>query len=230
MRSSRYCLPSFILSLNGPAAEDTGEVFGAALEWSGSFESAFEVDPANRLRALVGVNPLGEAYHLAAGVTFKTPAVLWTHSATGQGQVSPQFPPLGAPLRHPRRRQAPPGAAEQLGGHRHEFRTKTSSSPSSSAQAIGADTFLLDDGWFGNAHPRNHDNAGLGDWQVNTNKLPHGLAHLADETKKRGLNFGIWIEPEMVNPASDLYEQHPDWAMQQPHRPPDLSRNQPTWT
>ena len=78
----------------------------------------------------------------------------------------------------------------------------------------GRTLFFLDDGWFGNAHPRNRDNAGLGDWQANTNKLPHGLSFLAGETKKRGFNFGIWIEPEMVNPSSDLYGKHPEWAMQ----------------
>jgi len=94
------------------------------------------------------------------------------------------------------------------------------------ARALGAETFLLDDGWFGNQHPRNNDQAGLGDWQVNTNKLPHGLSYLADEAKKRGVNFGIWIEPEMVNPASDLFEAHPDWAIGQRHREVILGRNQ----
>ena len=86
--------------------------------------------------------------------------------------------------------------------------------------------FLLDDGWFGNKYPRNDDHAGLGDWQVNTNKLPHGLSYLAAEANKRGLRFGIWLEPEMVNPKSELYEQHPDWVIGQPHREPELSRNQ----
>ena len=94
------------------------------------------------------------------------------------------------------------------------------------AKELGAETFLLDDGWFGNGHPRNDDHAGLGDWQVNTNKLPHGLSYLSAEAKKRGVNFGIWIEPEMVNPNSDLFEQHPEWAIGQPHRQVVLGRNQ----
>ena len=95
------------------------------------------------------------------------------------------------------------------------------------ARQIGADTFLLDDGWFGNAHPRNQDNAGLGDWQVNTNKLPRGISYLASErANKRGINFGIWIEPEMVNPQSDLFALHPNWAIQQPHRDFIYGRNQ----
>jgi alpha-galactosidase len=94
------------------------------------------------------------------------------------------------------------------------------------AKELGMELFLLDDGWFGNNHPRNNDRAGLGDWQVNKKKLPHGLSYLADEAKKRGLRFGIWTEPEMVNPASDLYERHPEWAIRQPYREPQTSRNQ----
>src|SRR6185436_18495170 len=94
------------------------------------------------------------------------------------------------------------------------------------AKEIGADTFLLDDGWFGNKHPRDDDKTGLGDWQVNTKKLPQGLSYLASEATKRGVNFGIWIEPEMINPRSDLFEIHPDWAIRQPNRELDLSRNQ----
>ena len=103
---------------------------------------------------------------------------------------------------------------------RRSFRSSTA------REEIGAELFLLDDGWFGNKHPRDNDNAGLGDWQVDVRKLPHGLSYLADAAHKRGIQFGIWMEPEMVNPASELFEKDPEWAMQQPHREPDLSRNQ----
>ena len=91
---------------------------------------------------------------------------------------------------------------------------------------MGFELFLLDDGWFGTKYPRNSDNAGLGDWQVNKDKLPHGLGFLVEEAAKNGIKFGIWLEPEMVNPASELYEKHPDWVITQPNRPLDLSRNQ----
>lgn len=94
------------------------------------------------------------------------------------------------------------------------------------AKELGADTFLLDDGWFGNKHPRDTDHAGLGDWQVNAKKLPNGISHLVSEAEKRGLKFGLWMEPEMVNPQSELYEQHPEWAMGQLHRAPEFFRNQ----
>ena len=226
VRATRYCLPSFILSLGGPAKEEAGEVIGGSLEWSGSFELAFEVDPKGHLRTLAGINPLGERYHLPRGETFTTPAMLWTCSAQGKGQVSRNFHRWA--LRYGIRDGGKPRPVlmNNWEATDMQFDEPLIVSLFDGAKAIGADSFLLDDGWFGNAHPRNQDNAGLGDWQVNTNKLPHGLAYLAAETRKRGVNFGIWIEPEMVNPASDLYERHPEWALRQPYRPPDLSRNQ----
>ncbi len=226
VRATRYCLPSFILSLDGPAAEETGQAVGGSLEWSGSFEIAFEQDPKNHLRALCGINPLGEQYHLKRGEVFTTPAMLWTWSASGKGQVSRNFHRWA--LRYGIRDGGKPRPVllnnwEATGMN---FDENLIVSLFDGAKEIGADTFLLDDGWFGNAHPRNRDNAGLGDWQANTNKLPHGLSHLAEAASQRGVNFGIWIEPEMVNPSSDLYARHPEWAMQQPHRKADLSRNQ----
>ncbi|KAA6309708.1 hypothetical protein EZS27_038855, partial [termite gut metagenome] len=94
------------------------------------------------------------------------------------------------------------------------------------AAKMGFELFLLDDGWFGKKYPRNSDNAGLGDWQTNTAKLPNGIPYLINECKKRNIKFGIWVEPEMVNPKSELYEQHPDWVIAQPHRDRIEQRNQ----
>ena len=96
----------------------------------------------------------------------------------------------------------------------------------SGAKEIGVDMFLLDDGWFANKYPRNHDSAGLGDWQENVKKLPHGIGYLVKEAKAKDIKFGIWIEPEMVNPKSELYEQHKDWVLRQPQRPEHYFRNQ----
>jgi alpha-galactosidase len=94
------------------------------------------------------------------------------------------------------------------------------------AKEIGTELFLLDDGWFGNKYPRVNDRAGLGDWQPNRQRLPVGLTPLAAEARKHGLQFGIWIEPEMVNPKSELFEQHPNWVIAQPKRELELQRNQ----
>ncbi|HRX10980.1 MAG TPA: alpha-galactosidase, partial [Draconibacterium sp.] len=94
------------------------------------------------------------------------------------------------------------------------------------ANDLGVDLFLLDDGWFGNKYPRNGDNAGLGDWKENVKKLPNGIGYLVKEATKAGVKFGIWIEPEMVNPKSELYENHLDWVIRQPDRPEVYFRNQ----
>jgi alpha-galactosidase len=94
------------------------------------------------------------------------------------------------------------------------------------ATELGVDLFLLDDGWFGNKYPRNNDRAGLGDWQENIKKLPSGIGYLVSQAEKEGIKFGIWIEPEMVNPKSELYEKHIDWVIRQPERPEVYFRNQ----
>jgi alpha-galactosidase len=226
VRASRFCIPSFMMSLDGPAREESGEVIGGSLKWSGSFQLAFEVDWKNRLRALCGINPFGEQYKLKHGETFTTPAMLWTWSDHGKGQVSRNFHKWARIYGIRDGTKPRPVLLNNWEATDMNFDEKLIVSLFDGAKEIGADTFLLDDGWFGNAHPRNKDNAGLGDWQVNSNKLPHGLSYLASEANKRGINFGIWIEPEMVNPKSDLYEAHPNWAMQQPFREPILARNQ----
>jgi alpha-galactosidase len=226
VRATRFCIPSFILSLNGAATEETGETIGGSLEWSGSFQLAFEVDWKNRLRGLCGINPFGEQYKLKPHETFSTPPMLWTWSDHGKGQVSRNFHRWARQYGIRDGAKPRPVLLNNWEATDMNFNENLIVSLFDGAKEIGADTFLLDDGWFGNAHPRNKDNAGLGDWQVNTNKLPHGLSYLATEATKRGIHFGIWIEPEMVNPSSDLFEKHPNWAIQQNFREPILSRNQ----
>ena len=226
VRADQFRTPSFLVALDEPAKEESGTVIGGSLEWSGSFQFALEVDMKNRLRALAGINPFNSQYNLAAGHKFSTPPMLWTWSDHGKGQVSRNFHRWAR--RYGLRDGTKPRPVllnnwEATGFNFDESRIVALFD---SAREVGAETFLLDDGWFGNRHPRNDDHAGLGDWQVNTNKLPQGLSYLAGEAKKRGIDFGIWLEPEMVNPASDLFEQHPDWAIGQPHREPILGRNQ----
>jgi alpha-galactosidase len=226
VRASRFRIPSFMLSVGGPARETEGEVYGGSLEWSGSYQLAFEVDFTNRLRALCGINPFAEQYNLKPGETFTTPSMLWTLSGHGEAQISRNFHDWARHygFRDPDKDR--PVLLNNWEATGFKFNEQKIVSLFDGAREIGAELFLLDDGWFGNNHPRNDDHAGLGDWQVNTNKLPHGLSFLADAAAQRGLKFGIWMEPEMVNPKSDLFEQHPDWAIQEPHRPLELSRHQ----
>jgi alpha-galactosidase len=226
VRASKYHTPSFILSLDKPADEESGETFGGSLEWSGSFQLAFEVDWENRLRALAGINPFDSQYRLERGKVFTTPAMLWTWSDHGKGQVSRNFHHWA--MRHGVRDAAQPRPVllNNWEATQFDFNESKLVSLLDGAKDLGVELFLLDDGWFGNKYPRNDDHAGLGDWQVNTNKLPRGLSFLAGEARQRALRFGIWLEPEMVNPRSALYEKHPEWAIGQPHRKPETSRNQ----
>jgi len=226
VRASRFRIPSFLLALNASAREEAGEVIGGSLAWSGSYQLAFDCNWNNRLRALCGINPFASQYRLKPGRTFTTPAMLWTWSDQGKGQVSRNFHRWARRYGIRDAAQPRPVLLNNWEATGFKFDEATIVSLFDGAKEIGAETFLLDDGWFGNRHPRNDDRAGLGDWQVNTNKLPHGLSYLAAEAKRRGVNFGIWLEPEMVNPASDLFEQHPDWAIRQPHRELELSRSQ----
>jgi alpha-galactosidase len=226
VRAHQMRNPSFVLAVDSPAAEESGEVVGGTLAWSGSFQLAFEIDHARRLRVLAGINPFGAAYRLPPGKTFTTPAMLWTWSAAGKGRVSRNFHRWAR--RYGLRDGAKPRPVLLNNWEATHFTFDEAKLVSlfDGAKELGAELFLLDDGWFGNKHPRDDDEAGLGDWEVNARKLPHGLGYLAAEARKRGLGFGIWLEPEMVNPRSELYERHPDWVIAQPHRELRLSRHQ----
>jgi alpha-galactosidase len=224
-RADYYQHKSFILSLAGNSTEKIGEVFGGSLEWSGSFQFAFEMAD-NRLRVLCGMNPYDSEYRLDPQRFFKTPAMLWTWSDHGTGEMSRNLHRWCNRYAIRDGGQPRPVLFNNWEATGFGFDEGRLVSLFDGAKEVGAETFLLDDGWFGNKHPRNDDHAGLGDWQVNAKKLPHGIKYLVDQAQKRGLRFGIWVEPEMVNPRSDLFEAHPDWAIQQPKRDLNFFRNQ----
>jgi alpha-galactosidase len=226
VRAHQFRNPSFLIALDGPAREDEGQVIGGTLAWSGSFQFAFDIDWNNRLRALCGINPFGEEYRLAPGKVFTTPAMLWTWSDSGKGQVSRNFHRWARHYGIRDGNKPRPVLLNNWEATDMKFDEQKIVSLFDGAKELGIDLFLLDDGWFGNKHPRDNDRTGLGDWQVNVKKLPHGLSYLADQAHQRGFGFGIWIEPEMTNPASDLYEQHPDWVIKQPKRELQFGRNQ----
>jgi alpha-galactosidase len=225
VRAHQFGNPSFILALGSTATETTGQVLAGSLAWSGSFQCAFDHN-GGRVHAVCGVNPFASAYHLPARQTLTTPVMIWTWSDRGLGEMS-------------RKLHAWARDFGMRGGH--ETRTVLLNNWEATefnfdfnritglldpAREIGTELFLLDDGWFGNKYPRINDRAGLGDWEPNRQRLPGGLAPLAAEATKRGLQFGIWIEPEMVNPKSELFERHPDWVIAQPKRELELQRNQ----
>ncbi|QGY42453.1 alpha-galactosidase [Maribellus comscasis] len=225
-RANKFQAPMFFLSMNEPSTETKGEVVAATLAWTGNFQFNFEITPTNTLRVISGMNPYASEYHLKPNEIFKTPDFIFTYSFEGKGQASRNL------HKWAQKYQVLDGEGERLTllnnweATYFDFNEDRLVELFDGAKKLGVDLFLLDDGWFANKYPRNNDRAGLGDWQENKEKLPHGIGYLVEQAEAKGIKFGIWIEPEMVNPKSELYENHPDWILKLPNRPEHYSRNQ----
>jgi alpha-galactosidase len=225
-RADMYQTPVFFLALNKPADETTGELIAGTLAWTGNFQFHFEIDERNALRVISGINPYASAYKLKKGESFATPAFIFTYSTIGKGQASRNLHQWARDYgvldgNKPRLTLLNNWEATHV-----NFNEKELVGLFDDATKLGVDLFLLDDGWFGNKYPRDNDKAGLGDWQENKAKLPNGIGYLVKQAEAKGLKFGIWLEPEMVNPKSELYEQHPDWILKLPNRDENYQRNQ----
>ncbi len=219
--------PMFMLTLgSGELREDDGEVIAGALCWSGNYRLTFEQDTSEDLRIIAGINPFASAYPLPAGGSFRTPDMVWTYSCKGAGQASRNLHRWGRKYSVYGSGAVNPILLNSWEGAYFTFTTETLLRMIDDAASMGLEMFVLDDGWFGNKYPRNNDKAGLGDWQVNAAKLPEGIDHIASYAHSKGLKFGIWIEPEMVNPKSELAEKHPEWVVQSPGREKYTKRNQ----
>lgn len=227
VRAHQMRIPSFMLSLNTPADENKGEVLAASLRWSGSFQFAFDMDWNKNLRLLTGMNPLGSQYYLERGGTFTTPAILFAYSKKGKGEASRRYHRWAMKYAIRDAHKERPVLLNNWEATHCDFNEERLKELFNGARQVGAELFLLDDGWFGNGpYSRDDDKHGLGDWEPSTKKLPRGLSYIAKEALKRKVGFGIWLEPEMVNPQSELYRKHPDWIITQPKREPILGRHQ----
>ncbi|WP_242691643.1 alpha-galactosidase [Desertivirga arenae] len=216
----------FMISLDKPATEDEGSVLYGALQYSGNFKIDLEVDLQDNLRIIGGINNYASSYSLKPGEEFITPAFLYTFSDKGKGDASRKLQSWA------RNYKLLDGNGNRLTllnnweATYFDFNENKLAELLKDTKKLGVDMFLLDDGWFANKYPRNDDRAGLGDWQENKQKLPNGIASLVKEAEANGVKFGIWIEPEMVNPKSELYEKHPDWVVKQAKRDEYYFRNQ----
>ena len=226
-RACMYAQPFFELGLGCKVSESQGQVLMGTLGWTGNFRFTFEVDNAGNLRVLPGINPTASDYQLKAGEVFRTPEFIFTLSQNGTGEGSRRLHDWA------RRYQVKDGQGSRMTllnnweNTYFGFDQDMLAGLMKEASDLGVDMFLLDDGWFGNGeNARNDDHAGLGDWEVNREKLPGGIPRLVSAAKEAGVKFGIWIEPEMVNPRSLLYKKHPEWAVTLPNREPYYFRNQ----
>ncbi len=225
-RANMMAQPFFEVGLGGPVRENEGTVLMGTLGWTGNFRFCFEVDNQHVLRVVSGINHDASSYLLKRGEAFRTADFFFTLSDKGAGEGSRRF------QRWMMNHQLCKAADDRMTllnnweNTYFDFNEEKLVELFGEARDLGVDLFLLDDGWFGNKYPRKNDHAGLGDWQVTKDKLPQGVPYLVKKAKENGVSFGIWIEPEMVNPKSELAEKHPDWIIQLPSRQPYYFRNQ----
>jgi len=213
----------------GEPDEEHGEVWFGALAWSGSWRITVEQDQLDAVRVTGGFNPFDFGYVLHPGQSLETPVFYGGYSDHGLGGASRLLHhfEIANVLPHRPGQQDPPKPRPVIynSWEATEFRVNEAGQMAlaEKAAALGIDRFVMDDGWFGQ---RKDDHAGLGDWYVNKEKFPNGLKPLIDRVHSLGMDFGLWVEPEMVNPDSDLYRKHPDWALNFPGRPRSEGRNQ----
>ena len=218
--------PWFAIDAGGQADENHGRVWFGALAWSGNWKLVVEDSPpAHQVRVTGGYNDFDFSWPLKPGESFETPAFYSGYSGQGFGEASRLMHRLERneilpDLAHPHFRPVLYNSWEATTFNVNEAGQRALAEK---AAKIGVELFVMDDGWFG---ARNNDHGGLGDWYVNPQKFPHGLKPLIDYVNSLGMDFGLWFEPEMVNPDSDLYRAHPDWVMNFPGRPRSEARNQ----
>lgn len=225
-RASMIAEGFFELGINDPAQEDQGQVMLGTIGWTGNFRLTFEVDNVGNLRVIPAINPYASDYELQPNTTFTTPEFIFTWSNNGSGTASRNLQDWA------RNYQLKDGTGDRMTllnnweNTGFNFNQQSLSKLMKEAKDLGVDMFLLDDGWFANKYPRKNDHAGLGDWEATRSKLPDGIPGLVKSAKEAGVKFGIWIEPEMVNPKSELFEKHPDWVIKLPNRETYYYRNQ----
>lgn len=218
--------PWFAISQDGRSTETDGPVWFGALAWSGSFRISVDRDVAGRPRVTGGFNPFDFAYRLKPGERLETPIFYAGHAEAGMGEASRLMHRFALEHIVPRKGELP--ALRKVlynSWEATEFAVDEAGQVRLAERAarIGVERFVMDDGWFG---ARNNDHAGLGDWTVNPSKFPNGLAPLISKVRSLGMDFGLWVEPEMVNADSNLYRAHPDWIINFAGRPRTEGRNQ----
>lgn len=207
------------------ATQTHGQVYAMNFVYSGNFLGQVEKNQQGQIRMVMGINPTDFSWNLNAGEAFQAPEVVKVYSCTGINGMTHAFHDLyrNHLVRGVYKDKQRPSLVNNWEATYFEFDIQKILDIGKEAAAAGIEMLVLDDGWFGH---RNSDNSSLGDWYVNEKKLPGGMKHMVDELNKMGLRFGLWFEPEMVSPDSELYRAHPDYALQIPGRIPTQSREQ----
>lgn len=210
--SSSHNHNPFLALLSEGAGEEHGEVYGFSLVYSGSFSAQVEVDHYETARVTMGLNPFDFSWLLEPGQSFQTPEAVMVFSAEGLGGMSRRYHKMyRSRLSRGQFRDATrPVLVNNWEATYFNFNANKIEQIASAGRDLGIELFVLDDGWFGK---RNDDTTSLGDWVVDKNKLPEGLEDLVKRVRDLDMQFGLWFEPEMISPDSDLYRQHPDWCL-----------------
>ena len=217
-RNSQTSHAEVMISLDGKPREDAGRVIGAALCWGGNYELRFQTNNTDYHHFFAGILPEHDNVVLAKGKSFATPHLALTFSDAGLSGASRNFHRWGRKymLRH--------GDVERRillnswEGVYFKINEAGMFQMMDDIAGMGGELFVMDDGWFGDKYPRNNDHTSLGDWVVDTRKLPGGVGSLVKAATEKGIKFGIWVEPEMTNTVSELYEAHPDWIVKSENR------------
>lgn len=223
--SSSHQQNPFVALAKPHTTEETGEVYGFCLVYSGSHETMIEKDPYDQLRLTMGINSFDFRWVLNPTEQFQTPEVVMSFSDKGLNELSHSYHELFNQqlVRGSFQKKERPVLINNWEATYFDFNEEKLLAIVDEAKEIGIELFVLDDGWFGK---RESDNTSLGDWYENTGKVKMGLKNLSKEVHARGLQFGIWFEPEMISEDSELYRAHSDWALQIPGRGKSLGRSQ----
>lgn len=215
----------FMALVHPDTTEHSGEAYGVALVYSGNFKIDIEMDPDGRIRFDGGINPDTFEWVLREGETFETPEAVMVYSSEGLNGMSDNFHRLVRECIFPERfaKKERPVLFNNWEATYFDFNEKVLVELAKKAASAGVELFVLDDGWF---LERNSDKTSLGDWIVDSQKLPGGLNTLAEEIHKKGMKFGLWLEPEMISRKSRLFSEHPEWCIHIPDREPVEGRNQ----
>lgn len=218
LRNSHTSHGEVMLSLDGKPRENEGRVIGAALCYPGNYKLFVDTDDSNYHHFFAGINEENSEYHLKKGETFTTPELALTYSDEGLSGVSRNFHKWGRKYRLHDGDKERKVLLNSWEGVYFGINEEVMAGMMEDIASMGGELFVMDDGWFGDKYPRDVDNSSLGDWVVDTNKLPNGINGLLETAKKNGVKFGIWIEPEMTNTVSELYEKHPEYIIKAPKR------------
>ncbi len=223
-RNSHTAHAEVMFSLDGKPQENHGRVIGAALCYSGNYELRIDTGDTDWHSFFAGINPDNSHYILEPKEIFKTPELALTFSDEGLSGASRNFHRWGRNHKLAHGNELRKILLNSWEGVYFNINEEGMDQMMTDIAYMGGELFVMDDGWFGDKYPRLVDNSSLGDWVVDKRKLPNGISWLVDRADAHGIKFGIWIEPEMANTVSELYEAHPDWIIKAPEREPVLGR------